>query len=328
MLKMPTMESSAKTFHHFCHELGILPPLEMPLGKWVDCPTVSHPRKKKGRVKLSDDGNTGFAMDWVSMTEFAIWNANGVFKDTKSLLDNAELNERIALRKKEEWQGILRARAHYSKSTPIKGANHPYCHKKKIVQLGLNSLRIDTDGWLVVPVSRDDRIISVQRISPDGEKRFATGAPMKFGTFTLHRPGALLTILCEGLATAATCLEAVPQSRVIACFSAANMIEVAKRSDWSGMVAVAGDNDSDTYQRIGKNPGKEAGEEAAKAIGCGVAYPEYSEVSDWNDVFAEQLARLETENADLPFPKYPQQLRRAALAPIQSLIMRAMKKVG
>lgn len=314
------------TFSEFCAALGIHISHDIPLGKWVDAATDSHPRKKKGRVKLLDDGKIGFAIDYITMTECAVWRADiGTTPKERTAKDNEELTKRLALRAAEEKAGTMRARAAYAKAAPLTGGNHEYIRKKRISMAGCLGLRIDADGCLLVPMMRDGVMISVQRISPEGEKRFAAGAPVKWGKCIIKRPGAAMTILAEGLATALTVFEAVEVANVIVCFSASNMAAVAEREAWSGMMAVAGDNDHWTREMHGKNPGEEAAQRAATIIGCGYALP-YCEGTDFNDLFCERLAKMEDE-AGGQSHRSPRSLRLGALAPVKLALMNAAKIV-
>ena len=202
--------------------------------------------------------------------------------------------------------------------------NHPYMRNKRCSMSGAAGLRVSEDGWLLIPIFRNGRFISVQRISPDGEKRFASKAPTKGGHFILHRVRFSMTILCEGVATGLTIFEACIVARVIVCFSAENLVTVAEWGEWSGLVAIAADNDMNTEERTGRNPGIECAERAAKIIGCGVAIPYPETGTDFNDVLCEQISRM--EKAANRFTS-PHKLRASALSYVAPAMMRACKMV-
>jgi putative DNA primase/helicase len=207
--------------------------------------------------------------------------------------------------------------------------DHPYLQRKRLSMLGCYGLRVSSDGDLIIPMyrSRSTSIVSIQRISPEGVKLFQKGAPSKLGVFWIERPKATVTVLCEGFATGATCFEALPTAKVCVCFSASNMVAVAEHEDWHGLVVVAADNDHWTRENTGKNPGIEAAEKAAKAIGCGVAIPQ-CEGTDWNDLFIERLVKLEEAEEFAPRKTSPHKLRAAALAPIAATLMKHAVFVG
>lgn len=316
------------TFDDFLRGHGIIPPETIQPGRWQRCATDTHPRKKNASVKLDESGNIGFAQDFASMTEAVIWRVDDytLTKVERTAEENARLTERLAERRAEEIQGTMRARAAFVRGMDLRHANHPYLIRKRCDMLGCAGLKVDAEDWLMVPMYRDGKILSVQRINADGDKRFAAGAPTKGATFRIWRPGAVMQILCEGVATGLTAFAACPLATVTVCFSAANLIAVAEREDWKGMVAIASDNDADTEERTGKNPGVDAARRAAGLIGCGVAIP-YSELgTDWNDAFCERLEKLEKENAEKPRPEGPFKLRQAALVPIRNVIVGVARK--
>lgn len=222
-----------------------------------------------------------------------------------------------------------------------------YMQRKRLTMNGAQGLRV-TGESLLIPMWRDNEIISLQRIEPDGSKKFAVGAPSKGGHFWIDRKGAVVTILCEGFATGMTCFEAVQNSRVCVTFSAANMIEVATKLDWHGFVAVASDNDhakpcpwclkqGEHLQNPPNlprpkgcrcNPGKTAAMEAARVIKCGCAVPPTAEgITDYNDLFCAILAAKESDAAQLPRAPHPARLRQAACASIGAALMNAARFV-
>lgn len=224
--------------------------------------------------------------------------------------------------------------------------NHPYLRKKRISMLGCDGLRIDADGNLLIPMYRDGKLVSIQRISETGEKKFAFGAPSRNAVFWITRPTACVTIICEGMATGVTLFESLNTAKVCVCFSAGNMVAVAEREEWSGLVAVAGDFDDTICQRHLKegehylsdpelprpewcrcNPGATAAMKAAKIIGCGYAIAPSSGGSDWNDAFVKALEAAEEKQEFQPRKISPHKLRASALAPISAALMRAAKMV-
>lgn len=317
------------TFPEFLQSLGIIPPEIIVPGRWHRARTDTHPNKKNANVKLGESQDIGFAIDFSTMTEAAIWNigADIIPKVERTAEENAALSRKLAQRRAEELAGIARSAAIYGSAGPLLHGNHAYLQKKKCDMLGCRGLRVDEKGWLIVPMFGKGKVISIQRISPDGEKKFAHGAPTKWTHFRIWRPGAVITILCEGLATGLTLFAAVQNAVVEVCFTAANLVAVAEREKWQGMTVVAADNDHWTQEIQGKNPGLEAGHKAAKEIGCGIAIPS-CEGTDFNDWFCERLAALEESDSTNPFLiSNPINLRRAAMAPIGAEIMRQIKMV-
>ena len=132
-----------------------------------------------------------------------------------------------------------------------------------------------------------DRIASLQAIYPDGQKRFWKGAPVKGCSYTLTRPGASITAVCEGFATGLAIYQAVRHASVIVAFDAGNLVHVVDRLRPKGSVVICADDDHGTEAKRGFNPGREKAANAAELIGAGVAWPEGIEGTDWADALAE-----------------------------------------
>ena len=147
---------------------------------------------------------------------------------------------------------------------------------------GCLGLKVDRNGWLVVPMQRGPKLVSVQRISPDGQKLFWKDAPTKGATYLVNRPTASLTVVCEGLATALAIYAAVQTSRIIVAFTAGNLSRVTVPV---GLAVIAADNDRATEGRTGVNPGVDGARTAAESCGAGVAIPDCrDDETDWCDV--------------------------------------------
>lgn len=316
-------------FTAFLRSLGLRPGTTLPDGRVRRCATESHPRRRNGAYWLSIDGRVGFGQDWAQHAEPVLWRSDGGAdreqdaREAAALLREARAAQ--AEQRRRQAAATARAREIYAGCAPLIGA-HPYLEAKGLDMRGCRGLRVDADGWLVVPMHRGGELVSLQRISPRGEKRFWKGAPTRGASYTIERQGATLTVLCEGLATGLALYAAVPHSRVVVAFNAGNLPRVAESLPRRGMVAVAADNDHATEQRTGSNPGVEYARAAAELLGCGVAVPEDLEGTDWLDWRTERLAvRLR--------PVYGRrtpteaQARRAVDAGIASEVMRAARYV-
>ena len=275
-------------FDSFCRDAGLMPRDVQADGKWWRCPTESHPRKRNGSYKLAADGLIGWAMDYAVHSKPLTWRPDREYR--VPVVDHAA----IAKRRSEERRALVRAtqaaREFYLSCTPLRDG-HPYLKAHDVSMAGCRGLKIDQQGWLVVPVLLDGRLISVQRIDAAGEKRFWPGAPVKAGSYALERLGARITVLCEGLATGLVIFAAAPMTRIVVSFNSGNLGRVAMPR--RGLVVVAADNDHATAERTGTNPGLVAATAAAEVLGCGVAVPADLMGSDWSDWRQERIqARL------------------------------------
>lgn len=166
---------------------------------------------------------------------------------------------------------------------------HPYAVRKNIRTAGL---RVDRRGNLLVPVVLEPggEIVNVQKISPDGEKRFIKGAPIAGGFFEIDGDGP--AVFAEGLATAATVQQATGRRAVVAFF-ADNLKPVTAKIAQPGDL-IAADNDNaprpDTaFSRKHSTYGK--GHKAAMACGLPFHLPHFPGL-DFNDLGEAATAEI------------------------------------
>ncbi|UVE19773.1 toprim domain-containing protein [Pseudomonas sp. LS44] len=162
--------------------------------------------------------------------------------------------------------------------------DHPYliakgCRPHALRQLG---------DVLLVPLYHAGQLVNLQRIGPDGQKRFLYGGMMKgcyspLGSIKDGQPW----YACEGWATGATIHEST--GHPVACaMNAGNLLLVGLKLRHRYPEAVpifAGDDDRQTEG----NPGRTSAIKAAAALGCGLVLPQWPddaplELSDFNDL--------------------------------------------
>ena len=302
-------------FADFLKISGLIPRDIVADSKWRRCKTETHPKSKNGSYKLLDSGTLGFAQDFAVHPSPLIWRADKTSDTPK--IDHAA----IAKRRRDEQQALIKAtreaREFYAACKPLRGS-HEYLISHGLDMTGCMGLKVDDKGWLVVPMLIGSNISSVQRISPEGEKKFWYGAAVGGASYTIDRNSASITVLCEGLATGLAVFAAMPLARVLVAFNSGNLSRVPAPK--SGMVVFAADNDHATFKKIGRNPGVMAATEAAEAIGCGVAIPEGIEGTDWCDFRNEKIASR-------TFLKHGRdsEIRRAVDAEIAAAMMRNAK---
>jgi len=160
-------------------------------------------------------------------------------------------------------------------------ADHPYAVKKR---LRVGGLKQEGDALLVPMKDIHGQLWNLQRIFPDGAKRFLPGGRIlglcaKIGM----QPGFARGVFAEGFATGDAISQALCGNRpVIVAFNTANLDPVVAewtcafpRADW----VIAADDDHLTGLRMVErgqpyhNPGIEKAEAVAAAHGCKVAYP-------------------------------------------------------
>jgi len=308
-------------FLQFVQANGIIVPDTFTPGRWIRCKTESHPRKKNASIKLADDGLVGWCQDYAVHAEPVMWRASDAAAALAAPIDRAAIAQRQRERRAALCEATLAARAHYDSCTPLRDG-HPYLVSKGLGVAGCLGLRVDADGWLVIPMLYNGKILSLQRISPDGEKKFHLGATTKCAYYAIERPGAAITALVEGFATGLTIFQAIPTCRVVVAFNAGNLPVVAERMDRFGMGVVCADNDWETAKRIGRNPGLDGARAAADVLGVGVAFPTCAG-TDWNDYVMEQMELvMSAPSFTFSRPRTPLQIQASAFADVKLKVMR------
>lgn len=277
-------------FATFVRSLGLRPlkPIQ-PDGKVYRCPTEDKPKRRNGAYMLAVDGRMGWVQDWATMDEPAIWKPG----------EDADLPEFNPEKLRRAWEedrrkkaeATKRARAFYGRCEPLRNG-HPYLESHGLDMTGCFGLKVDRKGWLVIPARRGRKIQTVQRIGPDGDKRFFPGAPVSGSSYWIEpqRGRAVVTVICEGLATGLALYRAVPHSRVIVAWNTGNLLKLDDLP--SGLTVFAADNDHQTEAERGTNPGIDAAREAAERVGCGFAHPEDISGTDWSDYRQERAEAI------------------------------------
>lgn len=197
----------------------------------------------------------------------------------------AEQAAHDAARDREQADAAKAAELALKASTPAP-ADHPYLTAKRIKPHGL---RADGVNLLVPMRDTGGNLHSLQRIAPDGDKRFQPGGRVKgcyFGLGKLAGPDGPL-IVCEGVATGASIHEATCQAVAVA-FNVGNLLSVAQalRAKYPGLrIILAADDDAQTPG----NPGLSKATEAARAVGGLLAVPDFGadrpdKATDFNDL--------------------------------------------
>lgn len=293
---------------------GLRPRAVAPDGKWHRCATDDKPLKRNGAYRLDVDGRRGSWRNWALDSELNHWAASGA--TSARPIDPALLARRREKERQDRIQGIGWARKLWAEAGLYRP--HAYLTNKGLSAEGCHLLRtwqgkvwIDQgeaidDTWVIVPLYWRDKLINVQRISSAGVKRQMKQAPQRGASLVLNRPRAAVTVVTEGLATGLAVFQAIRHARVIVAFFADNLVPVVQELKPSGSVVIAADNDHATKARRGINPGRDKALNAAELIGCGVAWPEGIEGSDWADFMQEigQGAQRQAERLILAGARY------------------------
>jgi putative DNA primase/helicase len=161
---------------------------------------------------------------------------------------------------------------------------HPYLLAKGVRPHGLRQ----RGDELLIPLYANGELVNLQRIGPDGTKRFVYHGKVKasYSPLGVVSPGRPLCI-CEGWATGAT-LHQDGGYTVAAAMNAGNLKSVAQalRAKYPDVeIIIAGDDDRQTEG----NPGRTFANEAAAAAGALVTFPDWpadapGTLTDFNDL--------------------------------------------
>lgn len=172
----------------------------------------------------------------------------------------------------------------WSAASPTGGT--AYLVRKMVTGYGV---RYAGKSLLVPLVDVAGKLWNVQRVSPNGEKRFQKGGRVS-GCFHIIGDAAasIWVLIAEGFATAATLHQATGYTVVVA-FNATNVRHVAaawRNQHPDSRMLICADDDRETEARTGKNPGVSAAIEAAKAVGATWCKPKglVDGQTDFNDL--------------------------------------------
>lgn len=273
------------TFYNTLLAFGLRPKQVVADGKFYRCSTDDKPKRKNGAYVLHPSGLRGY---WHNYATDEGWNE---WRDSRPVTPahQRRIDSEAAAFRKAEYQrkqaAIASMRKYFASLQPLRNG-HPYLEAKGLSMMGCTGLKVDGD-LLVIPASAGGNLMSLQTITPDGEKKYRYGCPISGAAYQITRKSATVTCLAEGFATGLAVYQSIPNANVIVCFDAGNLPKVASLCSMRGMTVVCADNDWETEQRTGANTGVIRGKAAAEAIGCGLAYPEGIAGTDWADALIE-----------------------------------------
>lgn len=255
------------------------------------------PKDKKASysLKVDNNGAIGWAHDLKSGETY---NFSSRDKKEYTAEEKAAWKENLAAsRKKRELEDQL-AYIRSAKEAETRWAaaqvaeSHPYLAGKKIESYGL---RMEGEN-LLIPLYANKKIVSLQTISPEGDKLFLTGGRKKGAYFPLAKKEEIeaheAILFAEGYATAASIKEATNMP-VICCFDAGNLLPVAsefRRKYPLAKFVFCADNDAFTIINGEPfNTGIEKASSATREIeNSAITWPVFQEnndtkYSDFND---------------------------------------------
>ena len=208
--------------------------------RWTRVPTEDKPHKMNGAYIW--DGQSGAIQNW------AIHEKPIVFRGEKR--DSFRVIDRMKQQKsREESQQKAKSKAIFLMNH-AREWTHPYLARK-----GFPKLKYSVwNDLLLIPMRIDGKLVGCQMIDEHGEKKFLKGQITKGATLEIDNKGR--DILVEGFATGLSVREVLKEAKkrytIHVCFSAGNMLEIARNKHDPLVIA---DNDRigiQTAQKIGQ----------------------------------------------------------------------------
>lgn len=280
-----------------CAEVGILPPRRVAFGKWLNTDTLGG-KKGKGDGRLIVNEHYVTAWNWQTGEKSTVALRDGISaKEQRAIArDVSRAKEKAAqdAARAALQTGMLIAQARitthpYLAAKGFRDELVPVIPAQSVRQIAGTTNRrgefIPADYLvagltaIIVPARRGGAVSSLQLIWEDGTKKFLFGGEISGASHRIST-GAY-TWLCEGFATGLSLRAALRglkiQATVLCCFSASNILAVARQV--KGRAFVAADNDKPLPQFGGLG----TGEHYAKQTGLPFAMPPVVK-TDFNDM--------------------------------------------
>lgn len=188
-------------------------------GRWHRVPTEDKPHSSNGAYCVKYGCLT--VQNWATDSEAHFYKQNAVASDSVQ----ARAINKQAYEDKLQLQAKAAKKAGYILQN-CEMLEHDYLARKGFEKLKWNVY----DGKLVIPMRFENKICGVQLIATDGSKKFLFGQRCDMATYVMGNKG--LNVLVEGFATGLSVqkilIKASIDCKVYVCFSAGNMVKVAK----------------------------------------------------------------------------------------------------
>jgi putative DNA primase/helicase len=283
-----------------CRDVGIYPPKKTAFGKWINTDTLAGKKGKgDGRVIIQEHFVTA-------------WNWQTGEKSTVSLRDGLSAKEQRAVAQSVAWSkakaekdAARAAGIAISLIASATVATHPYLVAKgfrdeQALVVSASTVREAVGAYIVppgarqailIPARRAGKVTSAQLIWEDRTKKFLFGGEM--GGASHRIASGVFTWLCEGYATALSIRAALDglkmRCTVLCCFSASNIVAVARQAQGKAFIAA----DNDPIPKLDPFNGLGTGEHFARQTGLSYGMPanvgeDFNDMHQREGIFAVQ----------------------------------------
>ena len=277
------MSNALQTFQDILNAKGLIPSEIIADGTLHRCPTQAKPHKQNGAyIAHLDAPATLWWCNWESVEQDTFTEAE---EQSLPPAEKEALKQRqAAIKRQREAEFAERRAAATEKGQSVLNASgpcspeHPYLRRKGVPAFG--EIRQGHNGELLLPVrDASGNLLSLQRIFPDGEKRFLTGGRVSGGYFVIQGNPEKPLVICEGYATGAS-IHLACESTVFVAFAASNLPHVAgiaRREHPDKIILICGDDDE---------AGRSKGQEAAQKAQARLVLPSFTTGTgtDFNDL--------------------------------------------
>ena len=277
------MSNTLQTFQEILSAKGLMPSEIIADGKLHRCATRGKPHKQNGAYIAHVDAPA--TLWWCNWEDGEQGTFTGADERTLSQAEKEVLQQRqVAIKRQREAEfARQQAAAAQTAQNELNAAlpsspDHPYLQRKGVPPLA--DIRQNRNGMLLIPVKdASGNAQTLQRIAPDGEKRFLTGGKVHGGYFVIQGKPEKPLAVCEGYATGAS-IHLACECTVYVAFAASNLPFVADavRNQFpEKSILICGDNDE---------AGRSKGQEAAQKVQARLVLPTFTTGlgTDFNDL--------------------------------------------
>jgi hypothetical protein len=189
---------SRMRFEEFAAAHGLLL-RHVEFGKWVRVPTTDKPTKKNGAYKHA--GDHAHVQNHATMGEVATWfpdSSDDIRIDADAVRRRCE---KAARELQEGRQKAAKRAADMLRQCSLE--RHAYLDGKGFPDERGNVLALDSGPLLLIPMRVAGRLVGVQTITTDGEKKFLFGQQCSGAEYVIDNKGR--DFFCEGYATGLEC---------------------------------------------------------------------------------------------------------------------------
>jgi putative DNA primase/helicase len=164
-------------------------------GKWVRVPTTDKPTKKNGAYKHA--GDHAHVQNHATMGEVATWfpdSSDDIRIDADAIRRRCE---KAARELQEGRQKAAKRAADMLRQCSLE--RHAYLDGKGFPDERGNVLALESGPLLLIPMRVSGRLVGVQTITTDGEKKFLFGQQCSGAEYVIDNKGR--DFFCEGYAT-------------------------------------------------------------------------------------------------------------------------------